>query len=237
MLDLAQSKILADTKLWIAKRRSSYQENEEVQNEIDNGVYEFGQLYNVEMIERIKKDLKPRIEDDEIANIKEVDGSEVYRSVYFDPDEEWIQEMLEYKELQNVLRSYFGADFRTQLAGLIRYEDGDEEDRVGTLNWHLDSSSPPNSVRLLVFMTDQEEEGAFELVELEQTEELLEDFEYGELHENPKCVEENVEVESYTGKRGNTLLTNVVSQLHRGRYPKADETRFIMVFSFVPKWR
>lgn len=239
MLQTLQSKVrssqtLADIRLRLAQISSSFEKDEEVANKIDNGVYEFGQLYDTSLVDKLREDLKERLLDDEIADIEKSEGSEVYRSIFLDSEEEWVEEIVGNEELQNTVRSYFGADFKTTLVGLLRYKKGEGESVATQLKWHLDTSAPPNSIRLLIFMTDQKEVGAFELVDSESTEDLLEDFEYEELHQDPAKVRENAEIESFTGKRGSALLTNVVDQLHRGREPAPGEDRYIMVLSFVP---
>jgi hypothetical protein len=242
MLEVVQSRISssqvwADIKLWMARRRSSCEKDEEVKNSIDNSVYEFGHLYDVELINRILEDLRPRLMEDENVAIEKAQGSEIYRSLSFDLErQDWSDEILK-EELTKTVESYFGADFETELAALLRYEETSEESVAAPLKWHLDTSASPNSIRLLVFMTDQEEEGGFELVGAEETESLLKEFSYEELHENPEYVRENAAVEKYNGKKGNTILTNVVDQIHRGREPSSGDSRLIMIFSFVPKWR
>lgn len=231
-------RFMANINLQVARWRSGEEKDIEIKKEVNSGAYELGQLCSPGKAEEIRENLEPRLDTEE-AFVHESGGTDILRSISFDPEEiEAVNELIETPQLVKTVHKYFGSSFEVGVSRVLKYEYLSEEEYNSldayTRDWHLDTTAEPNAVRFLVFLSDQKQEGAFEVVPREQTEELLEEFEYDELNNDPSKVTRNAKIEKYTGDRGSGVLCDVVNQLHRGGGPSEGKSRMVLVFSFLP---
>lgn len=234
--------LISDLELYFKRSLSNIERDEEIVEKVNEGAYDFGQLINTDQVDIIRSDIESRLSDEDRVNIREFKGYEVRRDLPIEVEEvkdiDGIEQLLDHPELVEKLQGYFGTDFELTTGLVIHYQNIPEEELGAgeglTRDWHLDTSAGSNEVRLLFFLTDQEEKGAFEAVGIRNTVRLLEKYGYDELRENPDLVNED-EIKSYKGKRGTALLSNVVEQIHRGRGPEEGDSRILLLLTFAPE--
>ena len=230
--------IISDLRLYFKRLFSNREREEDVVEKVDGGAYEFGQLLGTDQVDRIRSDIEPLISDDEHAKISEFKGHEVMRGLRIDVGEiDGLEEVLNHPELAETIQSYFGTDFELTTALAIHYQNIPEEELDKgeglTRDWHIDTDARADEIRFLLFLTDQEEKGALEVVDTKKTAELLEKVGYDRIRENPGMIGKE-DIKSYKGSRGTALLCNVGDQLHRGRGPAEGDSRIMLLLTFRP---
>ncbi len=232
---------LGRLRLGMAQRFSSVEQDQDMKRLIDEEVYDLGEIYDPDAIDTVRDYFESWLADD-VADIDRVGGVEVRRSAVVDPDMEVLQPLLNHPELQRIVRSYFGTEFKAGFAAVIKNSNLSEDElkkvkeAKKSLTWHVGDIHPPNGIRLQVLLTDQEDKGALYAVSHTETRRLFKEKDLRFLKENPDYVMKNADVKTFYGKKGAARLFDSSRQLHRGEGPAENNERMIVIFELQPDY-
>lgn len=229
------------TQLLAARQFGSYNIDRDVISSVENSFYPLDQNFSSKTMKQISEVLHPHMENEELADIQELNGSDtlhVLGTDDFDFREEIdeIQEILDREHLKKAVHQYFGSSFRDTWAGSVWYHQ-DFQGRSG--NWHIDfrGARRTSTIRLLIFLSDESgNKGApLEVVSPTETRRLLDKYSYSQIQENPEIVEKNADIKRFSGPPGSAVLFTPGLQLHRATHPrKENHVRKILLFNLEP---
>lgn len=218
-------------------RLSSHERDPGLVEEVSEGGHFVEGAYDPEILEELVESVQPCLDSDS-ALITEIDGSKSRSAVNSDlvnfRELDGFEQVLEDSPVEDLLRSYFGSEFRYGRPAVLRYEHLPPEiEGRSTRRWHIDYATGFNTVRVLVFL--QDDSNPIQVVSEEQTRQLLEDYSMEEIAEKGELVSKEAEFRSFGGDRGDAVVFNARRQLHRGTNPDKGESRMVMSLDARPE--
>lgn len=226
-----------ETNLFRSFNRSN--PNQDIVDSVEHVYYKPDISLNKELIKTISSSLEDPIKEKGLTS--DPDHGKLYRFIDksiidFQDNVEGFEELLKTDELNQTVQGYFGDGYKFDHVASGWYEPTDKGEQIIPSAWHLDEHLRTSKVRCFVFLSDESTRNApLQVVNRKETKEILSEHSVPELNKNPELVEEKANINSFTGSRGEFILFNPATHLHRAAIPGQEEKpRRTLMIDFVP---
>jgi hypothetical protein len=229
------------TQIELARIEGSYDTDSELIESVNQDFYDLEQPFDEDTIERVKEELEPYILDEDISDVEKRDGEQIYNvigseDINIREESEGVAQILDNKELEEALHSFFGSEFDiTWICGIYYSKDFHSVPE----EWHIDNygARRTSTIRLFIFLSDESSgDGPIQIISPEESREVISKYGMEKIEENPSIVEEEANIKEFSGPPGSAILFTPGHQLHRAVHPDEKEhRRKVLTVNIEPK--
>lgn len=230
-------------ELLTANKLGNFERSRVIKEGVDKSFYRPNKSLNDDLVDRIRNKLDNKMETagkEPVATDRGVAKCSFvsHNSTNF-KDVEGFEELLQSSIVEETVRGYFGSKYKFDYAGACWYYITGKDEKIQNSDWHLDAHERASKLRMFVFLSDESKrETPLQVVGRSETKEICSKYTLEELRENPEIVENNADINEFSGSKGDFILFNPSRNLHRAGLPtKGEHPRKVMMIDFIPRYK